>query len=435
MSYILTDDQIATLRSRYAELGGESVPLSFSDGMGVDSTALLVAFVDAGIVPSAILFADTGNEKDATYHYSKVQTKFLAKHSFPPVTVCQLKTLDHTPYDSLGGNCIDNETLPSLAFGGHSCAVKWKIVPQDQLIQGVNGPANKHPGLPEFLAAWGDGTYRKTGEMVKCEKSKKWPTGEKPVWAWDAGTGTNPIKIIGYDNGEADLRRTGRVHGKMHEVLIGAKPAFRPYEFWYPLQDLGWTRADCIRAIQAAGLAVPVKSSCYFCPASKPWELWWLAAAEPHNLIDALELEYGALTGKHSRWDEVNWGAWESHLATGKDFPSKKHCGLGRSFSWCKWAYDNKVVDLETMTVIVSPEFAHAKSDELRSHDNAADVRGCSAMEDLVDDAVQSPGKLIPQVIEIISAAPRAPRESRPTLHLKKVDPRLDPNQRATRRI
>lgn len=34
----------------------------------------------------------------------------------------------------------------------------------------------------------------------------------------------------------------------------------------YPLIDLRMTRADCERTIRAAGLPVPPKSSCYFCP-------------------------------------------------------------------------------------------------------------------------------------------------------------------------
>lgn len=34
----------------------------------------------------------------------------------------------------------------------------------------------------------------------------------------------------------------------------------------YPLVDLGITRQDCMALIRAAGLAVPPKSSCFFCP-------------------------------------------------------------------------------------------------------------------------------------------------------------------------
>jgi hypothetical protein len=34
----------------------------------------------------------------------------------------------------------------------------------------------------------------------------------------------------------------------------------------YPLIDLGMDRQDCMNVIERAGLPVPPKSSCYFCP-------------------------------------------------------------------------------------------------------------------------------------------------------------------------
>jgi hypothetical protein len=41
----------------------------------------------------------------------------------------------------------------------------------------------------------------------------------------------------------------------------------------YPLLDLGYSRRDCTRIIAAAGLEVPPKSSCWFCPFHGP-EAW-----------------------------------------------------------------------------------------------------------------------------------------------------------------
>ena len=361
-------------------------PLIVSDGMGVDSTAVLVALHAAGITPDLILFADTGGEKDATYAYIAKQNAWLRSVGFPEVTVVKYNTLDSTDYDSLPGNCHTNETLPSLAFGKHSCSVKWKIQPQDFYVQG-----------------WGLSGKRKT--------NNRQPGWQPAINAWHRGS--QPVKVIGYDDSPADRKRAGKVHGKVHQVAKTGQQ-LKSYTFWYPLQQLGWKRAQCIEAIQAAGLEVPVKSACYHCPASKQWELWWLAAAEPHNLVDACKLEFNALTGKHSRWDTVAWGEWDSHLATGKSFPDKTHCGLGRSFSWCKWAYDNNVLDLDTWEVIVDPEVALARSRELRSQDNAADVRGCAAAD--LDDQ--------PQVIKLVD-----PRRD-PNVSFKKpaADPRLDPN-------
>ena len=41
----------------------------------------------------------------------------------------------------------------------------------------------------------------------------------------------------------------------------------------YALMDWGWTREDCIAAIQQEGLPLPGKSSCFFCPNIKKREI------------------------------------------------------------------------------------------------------------------------------------------------------------------
>lgn len=52
------------------------------------------------------------------------------------------------------------------------------------------------------------------------------------------------MKFIGYDAGEGY---------RSDKVLLGdlADPK---YSKWYPLMEWGWTRDDCIRQIEAAGL-------------------------------------------------------------------------------------------------------------------------------------------------------------------------------------
>lgn len=39
------------------------------------------------------------------------------------------------------------------------------------------------------------------------------------------------------------------------------------YEIRYPLREWGLTRRDCGKMIADAGLPVPPKSACFFCPA------------------------------------------------------------------------------------------------------------------------------------------------------------------------
>lgn len=58
------------------------------------------------------------------------------------------------------------------------------------------------------------------------------------------------------------------------ELQRAARRRSAPYErIHYPLLDLGLRRTDCVRIIRGAGLPVPPKSSCWFCPFRRP-ETW-----------------------------------------------------------------------------------------------------------------------------------------------------------------
>ena len=107
-------------------------------------------------------------------------------------------------------------------------------------------------------------------------------------------------KYIGYDAGE----------GRRRERARERDAADRKYCKVYPLMDWGWTREDCIRAIRQAGLSVPGKSSCFFCPSMKKQEILALRDQHPELLARALALEANA----------------QERLITVK--------GLGRSWSW-----------------------------------------------------------------------------------------------------
>ena len=59
--------------------------------------------------------------------------------------------------------------------------------------------------------------------------------------------------------------------------------------------DWGWRRRDCIQAIQKAGLPLPGKSSCFFCPSMKRREIRTLYHRYPDLLARALAIEDAAL--------------------------------------------------------------------------------------------------------------------------------------------
>ena len=95
-------------------------------GCGVDSTAMLVALRLAGLRPDIITFADTGAEQPETMAHLDRMNTVLEDWRWDPIVICRKVPLASTGYADLYGNCISNETLPSLAFGLKSCSVKWK---------------------------------------------------------------------------------------------------------------------------------------------------------------------------------------------------------------------------------------------------------------------------------------------------------------------
>lgn len=199
-------------------------PLMLAYGLGVDSTAALVLLQQKGIRPDCILFADTYSEKRETYDYLPVINTWLASVGFPPVTVVSYQVQDFKhwpPYRGLGENCLTNGTLPSLAFGFKSCSLKWKVQPQNK---------------------W----------------TKQW---QPAIDCWARGGKVR--KIIGYDNGAKDLKR--------YAHAAGAEDP--DYDYWYILIDEKLDREGCKELIRSAGLPVPPKSACIFCPATQPAEL------------------------------------------------------------------------------------------------------------------------------------------------------------------
>lgn len=326
---------------RLRSLEGRLLAVCF--GAGVDSTAMLIALYLAGIRPQIITFADVGGEKPETLVHLARMNAVLASWGWPPIDICRKVTLASTSYDDLYGNCIANETLPSLAFGKKTCSQKYKQTPQDQFIKGARSGPNAR--LPH------------------------------PVWEEAQRTGQRIVKLIGYDCGRADRKRS--------QKLLNADADF---DFSYPLQLLGWIREDCIDIIkQVLGSSyVPIKSACFFCPASKIWELYWLAAHHPDLLDRALLLERNALTGRHSRFDEIEFGAtWEELVSNADRFPSSNTTvGLGRNFAWNQWARVNDVVD-EAFRVRRS-EAARSRfrmrAAQLCKSDNANDARAISGL-------------------------------------------------------
>ena len=212
-----------------------------SYGGGANSTALLIGLHQHRIPVDLILFADTGAEHPHTYAYLEVMDRWLKDHGMPPIIRVYKTTRDGKRL-TLEDECLQSCSLPSIAYGFKRCSLKHKIGPQEKFC-------NHYP---------------------PCQK------------AWAAGK--RVVKFIGYDAGEGY---------RSDKVLLGDL-ADRKYSKWYPLMEWGWTRDDCIRQIEAAGLPQPGKSSCFFCPSMKPDEITALREQHPDLFRRALALEDNA---------------------------------------------------------------------------------------------------------------------------------------------
>lgn len=224
-------------------------PLIVSYGGGVDSTGVLVGFVRHGIRPDLILFADTGGEHPETYLYLDVMDAYLAQHGFPRIT--RVKNVPKgTEYRTLEENCVSKAMLPSLAYGSHkhSCSLKWKIAPMDAWIR-------KH--------------FAPVASAVKAKRR------------------VDAVRVIGYDAGPADMRRQAKLEAETHDRNVN-------WHYWYPLQEWEWDRERTISEIVSAGLPPPPKSSCFFCPSQKPWELIELAINSPELAWRVIAMEHAA---------------------------------------------------------------------------------------------------------------------------------------------
>ncbi|MBK9056083.1 MAG: hypothetical protein IPL78_35850 [Chloroflexi bacterium] len=222
-------------------------PIIVSNGVGIDSVALLVELRRLNLRPSAIVTAlvgrdEYGNEHRRFYQYLPVLEQWLAEVRFPPITYVwyeMKRQAKHFPYASLAGNCLANRTLPSISFRRHhSCSLKFK------------------------------------GERID-----RWVTeqyGDRPCY-----------RLVGYDLDEE--RRAARFSAQ----APGTGPRSRDV-YVHPLQLLGLNRADCEQSIAAAGLPSPGLSSCVFCASMRPEEvdelnpdeLWLIVILEAHAQVN-----------------------------------------------------------------------------------------------------------------------------------------------------
>lgn len=227
-----------------------------SYGGGLNSTAMLIKCVELGIKLDLILFADTGGERPDTYCHVVQFSKWLVEQGQPEITwVGQDKSLEQ--------DCLDRKALPSLAYGFKSCSEHFKIRPQNR-----------------FMKTW-----------------------EPAVEAWKRGE--QIVKLVGYDADEP--HRMKRNYDD------------KRYKLRYLLVELDMGREACAECVEKAGVPVPGKSSCFFCPSMTKGEIRRLAHENSELMERALKIERNAdlhkIPGLGRKF------SWEKFLEQGDLFP------------------------------------------------------------------------------------------------------------------
>lgn len=240
-------------------------------GGGTNSTALIVGLLERGKPIHLILFADTGSEKPETYRFKDVFETWLQERGLCIVTVTngnRINRLGRRVPASLEEECLERQELPSKAYGLSGCSVKWKRQPMDRYIQSWPPAIELH----------------EKGELI--------------------------CRMIGIDAGES--------HRGKGLTDTRKKPWFT---YRFPLIEWGWDRDSCIEAIERAGLPLPGKSACFFCPATKKQEIKQLADEHPDLLDRALHLEGTGLIGSRSAKGLGRSWSWKDFLTSEGIFP------------------------------------------------------------------------------------------------------------------
>lgn len=253
-------------------------------GAGVDSVACLLLLRQLGLRPAAIVMANPGSEKRGSWlHLREWVNPRLRKWGWPEVTV--ISRAEEGAYrptqkgrirrpETLREDCMRRRTLPAIAFNGDkTCSDKYKSEPQ----------------------RW--------WSARQVWMQERWAAGEKLV------------KVIGYDFDEparvqraiaamvappprppghklkecpecrTDRCRWPRDRNKWERVR---------FNLWFPVFEARLTRAMCEQLIRDAGMPVPPKSSCTFCPNNTLEEWEELRRDEPEEFARAVEMSRNA---------------------------------------------------------------------------------------------------------------------------------------------
>jgi 3'-phosphoadenosine 5'-phosphosulfate sulfotransferase (PAPS reductase)/FAD synthetase len=212
-----------------------------SYGGGIQSTALLVLAAEHTIDYQTFVFANVGDDSEhpATLEYiEQIAKPYAAEHGI------QIHELRHTRRDG------EEETI----------------------YKKLTRPGTRSTCIPIYLEGSGAPGRRSCTSDFKIRRIA--------IWLHRHGaTKDDPATVaLGISTDEFQRARTDSSDPTQKVV--------------YPLLDLRLSRNDCRRIIEQAGLPVPPKSSCWFCPFHSMATWHELKRTQPALFERAVELEH-----------------------------------------------------------------------------------------------------------------------------------------------
>ncbi|WP_431993331.1 phosphoadenosine phosphosulfate reductase [Streptomyces albogriseolus] len=210
-----------------------------SYGGGVQSTALLVLAAHGHIPYDTFLFANVGDDSEhpATLRYLReIATPFAAENGIA-LHILERRRRDGT-----------TETL------------------RERLVR----PGSRSIPIPVRMSNGAPGRRSCTADF-KIKVVGRWLRE-------NGATKETPAQVaIGISVDE--IHHANRRRSEPHEEIV------------YPLLDLGLRRTDCHGIIEQAGLPIPPKSACFFCPFKTLQQWQEMRRSEPELFAQAAELE------------------------------------------------------------------------------------------------------------------------------------------------
>lgn len=210
-----------------------------SFGGGVQSTALLVLATQGRIDYRTFLFCNVGEDSEhpATLAYVRDVVMPYVQHA----------------------HGIELIELQRTRFGE-----------PETLYQRLTRPGSRSIGIPVRMSNGAPGTRACTGDFKIKVVAR---------WLRDHGASKDNPATVGLGISLDEFHRMRNDSGISWEKLA------------YPLIDLRLTRQDCINIIEKAGLPIPPKSSCWFCPFHTLRRWQEMRKQEPELFWKACELE------------------------------------------------------------------------------------------------------------------------------------------------